>query len=190
MASVNIYKNNPDILPDAKLVHSFWHRGFVHVLFNLEFCPYANNVWKWIKLIGNKYDPNIITNLGGPYDPEMGDCNDLYVKGFLCEDIKNLCDYCHKLFKVNKYETAKLFTTRNPEECDINNKNVSTRAYALTVVAAIYAERNDVESARMYYQKSITESEGENWQFRYIKKFEEFEEYVKKYGTSILSTQF
>ena len=179
-----IYKENPDILPNANLVGSFWHRGFVNVLFDRDHCSHMQTVRKWIDLIGNIYDPNIITNLGVPAH------DGLYVNNFFTDDVKRLCEYCHQIFGVDKYEVAKLFTTKNPDEFDINSKDIATRAYNLTQVAAVYAERSDVESARKYYQNAITVLQGKNWQCNFINKYEKFEKYVLEHGTSVLSSNF
>lgn len=184
IVSRKIYKDNSDILPNVKLINSLWHRGFVNVLFDLERCSYADKVWKWIYLIGDKYDANTISNI-------RGICSEgLYVKDLFTKDVKNLCNYCHLVFGVDKYKTAKLFTTRKPEEFDINNENIWRRAYALIQVAAIFAEREDLKSARTYYKKSITALKGDNCQCNYVKRFEEFEKYVKTHRTSILSSNF
>ena len=198
VAAKSIFEKNPDILPNVNLIGSLWHRGFVNVLFDRNHCSYIQTVREWINLIGNKFDPNIITNLG------VAGTTGIYVKKFYTDDVKRLCEYCHQMFGVDKYEVAKLFATRNPDEFDIVNGRKSTRAHNLSLVAAVYAERGNVESARKYYQDAITVLNGKNWpvseeqtavrfphwQCNFIDKLEKFETYVNKYGTSILSSDY
>lgn len=60
------------------------------------------------------------------------------------------------MFRVNKYETTKLFIKKDPKNFDVNNKSISKRACNLSKVAAIHAENADIESARKYYLEAIT----------------------------------
>lgn len=182
-ASEKIYTNNTQIQPSPMMIGSLWHRGYVNILFDRTHCSYFSTVCDWIRQIGNTYNPTIISNLKGV----CGDSS-IYQGGFYTDDVKLLCKYCHEIFAVDLYEVAKLFITRDPQEFDIENKEINTRAHQLSRVAAIHAERGFVETAREYYQKSIKTLNGKNYQCNYIRKFENFEKYVENHGTSILSS--
>ena len=185
IASISCYKNNLDIKLTSDLVGSLWWRGYVNALFDYNHCSYKNIVWQWMGLIGNNFDPVVITNLKGA---DIG--SGIYVNGFFTDDVTRLCEYCHKLFGKDKYEVATLFIKRNLTDFNCQEPDIVNRAYNLTQVAAIYAEDGNIESARKYYQESICLLEGKDWQCNYIDTYNKFEEYVKLHGTSILSSYF
>lgn len=188
-ASEKIYKNNTHIQPSPTMVESLWHRGYVNILFDRTHCSYFSTVRDWIRQIGNTYNPTVISNLKG-----VCGGSGLYRGEFFTNDVKHLCEYCHKIFAIDRYETAKLFTTKDPQDFDIpacgDETKISTRAYRLTQVAAVYAERGCIDSAREYYQKAIETLNGKDWQCNFIKQFKDFEKYVEQHGTSILSSHF
>jgi len=186
-AAGSIYETNSDITKSScDMYGSLWHCGLVQHIFGPRFFPFCrgknNNL---IEQIGNKYDPKIISKIHSGY-PEEG----IYVSGFGTEDVKKLCEYISLMFGVNKFEVAKLFELRDPADIHLPDNDVSCLAYNQTLIAAIFAEKGDIESAREYYKKSVDTLEGKNWQSNFKRKLEQFEKYVSNNGTSVLSSNF
>jgi len=184
-ASVAIYKQHPNIItPCHSLYGTLWHYGFVRHLIDFHTCSYKQKVFKWIEEIGNHYVPTKITGLRG------GSWTDgIYVGGFFTCDVKNLSEYCERMFGIDKFEIAKLFELRDPTKIIIP-EDTSKKASTETLIAGIYAEMGDIESARRYYSQSVETLEGKRWQSNFVDKFAKFEKYVAANETSILSSHF
>lgn len=182
-----MFRENVNIIPCVELVGSLWHKGFVNVLFDGTHCSYMHKVWSWIEDIGNVYNPEVLKTLtlAG-----IGS-HSIYKNAFFTENVVRLCEYCQLVFGVDKYETSKLFAKRDIPEITLDPKAyIPSQAQKLTHVAAIYAEHGNVRKAREYYKKSIAILEGENCRCNYVRTFENFEAYVEKNGTSVLSSYF
>lgn len=169
-----MYTENNTIRPCVDLINSLWHKGYINVLFDMQHCSYKDIVWGWIDHIGTKYDPEILNRLTG-WNTGSG----IYVNGFFTNDVVRLCEYCQQVFGVNKYETANLFHKRDVSVFNIDPPDSFGKEYNLTRVAAVYAENGEIEKAMEYYIKSNRKH-----------KLQEFESYVEKHGTSVLSSYF
>ena len=194
-AAVDIYKKNSNIIEHChSLYGSLWHHGFVRHLIDFRHCSHAKKIYDWITEIGNKYDPIIISKLNG------GNWRDgIYVGNFYTSNVQHLCEYCSRMFGVNKFDVAKLFELKDPAGIHFpdnivgqayNEKLIAERAYNEKLIAAIFAERGDIESARKYYAQSVQTLEGQTWQTNYKSRQIQFEKYVVEHGTSILSSNF
>lgn len=181
-AAVEIYKQNPSLIePCSSLYGSLWHHGFVYNLIDYTHCSYKEIVNSWINKIGNKYDPVIISQLHGI-------CSDgIYVGNFFSKDVKNLCEYCYRMFGIDKYDVAKLFELKDPTSIVLPYE-ISKRAYNEKMIGMIYAEKNDLESARKYYVQAVKTLDGQSWQCNFQRALDKFEKYVAEHGTSVLSS--
>lgn len=173
-AAMHIYDENIKFGRHLELMDSLWFTGFLCTHFDQQHCDYFDLVLSWVNDIGRKYEPNIIAKLKST-ERNAG----IYVNGFYTTDVARLCEYCQQVFGVDKYETAKLFIKRDILAFGTKTSDVAQNEYNLTQVAAIYAENGNVEKAREYYKKSNRKH-----------KLEEFESYVEKNGTSVLSSRF
>jgi tetratricopeptide (TPR) repeat protein len=94
------------------------------------------------------------------------------------------------MFGINRYEVAKFFPKRSPEEFIDKGSNILTKAYNNNHAAAIYAENGDYETALKYYQHSIELLKDEDCQSNYQYTMDKFMKYYQQNGTSVLSSQY
>lgn len=174
--SVKIFEQDPKIMfLRTDLVGSIYHQGYVNKLFAVD-CPHMHKVKEWIRLIGTEFNPSIISRLTGS---ALG--QNIYLNNFYTFDVKNICEYCHMLFGVNKFAVARLFVKNDPTKFRISTKeHVFTRALNLEKVASIHAENGDIDLARIYYEAC------ESYPNMYAGVVDAFNNYVWVNKTSIL----
>jgi hypothetical protein len=157
------------------------HRGLA-----IEVLGSVNN--RWIDIIGFQFDPKSIKKLYG------SDCSDLslYINGFYTNEVRNICDYCQRMFKISRYEIATYFEKREPiyflqmadkEQDWLKKRNL------LRKVGMIYAENNDMDKAMNYFIETDEMTTKNDKRNSWPKFASELKVYVEKNKTSILFSE-
>lgn len=182
---LDIYKKGK-INHKHKIFGSACHRGFVNHLFDYTHNSQMNEIREWIELIGDHFDPNVLLKLD-QYD-DSG--TSIYTQGFYTETVKQLCKYCEIMFGIDRYTVANYFPKKDISTF-FNSKSGDhiSAAYNMQHVAAIFAEHNDCENARKYYQIAIDLIGDDDFcKYNYQSTLDEFNDYYKKHGTCVLSS--
>jgi tetratricopeptide (TPR) repeat protein len=175
---------------DYKIFGSLCHRGMINHVFDYHHESQMRTLRHWIDQLGPVFHPELLSTF------KMSDDSSIYVNGMFCSTVRKFCIYCETMFDVSRYDVAKFFVKRSPEEFLDKGTDIVNKAYNNNHAAAIYAENGDYESALKCYQHSIEMLEDENCRYNYqclknTKVFlDDFIAYYKQNGTSVLSSKY
>lgn len=135
--------------PCNNIFGSLWHLGLINYLVSDISTQKGNKIKQNFKLLGDKFDPNIFKRL-------EGSPGEIYLN-FNSGHVEILCDYCEKLFGVNRFEVARLFDVVDVSVAinRLNSNPTDTdRPFIEERIASIYAEMDDIPNAKKYYNKA------------------------------------
>jgi hypothetical protein len=178
---MQIYDNDKDLIYRKRcrtgIFGSLWHLGLINTLLIGFSIDQAHKLRRNISRLGNKFNPDVFKDLEGSW-------GNIHV-GFSSFDVAVLCRYCYLVFGQ---DASTLFPVVDPDKKIIALEGMQDdpdRGFLMTVIACIYAEKDDNVNAEKYFEQAINSTTHEYMHKLFTNNLTEFRLYMLEHRSSI-----